>query len=214
MTPTIEQVKEALRLPDFDGLAAHKKMMPAPRPLVRPFELSGSPRIGAVLLLLYCHQDELSIVLTRRRDDLQSHPGQISFPGGRHEAPETLVMTALRETHEEIGVEPDVLTVLGELTPIYILPSDFEVHPFVAWYKNGERPFFHPDPREVAEIVEAPLRLLLDPAIRAEEVWNIRGLEVAVPYFAVGSHKVWGATAMMLSEFLERLRLVGKTGNG
>jgi hypothetical protein len=88
------------------------------------------------------------------------------------------------------------------------MPSDFEVHPFVAWYHNGQRPIFHPAPHEVAEIIEAPLAHLLDPAARREEMWELRGQEFLIPFFALGSHQVWGATAMMMSEFLERLRLV------
>jgi 8-oxo-dGTP pyrophosphatase MutT (NUDIX family) len=120
--------------------------------------------------------------------------------------------TALRETHEEIGIAPQQLTILGELMPIYILPSDFEVHPFVAWHHNRQRPSFRPSLSEVAEIIETPLSHLLDPATRREEPWEIRGRQLTVPFLAVGSHKVWGATAMMLSEFLERMRAVIDSG--
>jgi hypothetical protein len=101
---------------------------------------------------------------------------------------------------------------MGNLTPLYILPSDFEVHPFVAWYDSGQRPLFHPAPHEVAEIIEAPLTHLLDPATRREEIWQLRGRDLLVPFFAVGSHKVWGATAMMMSEFLARVRAVNGSG--
>jgi hypothetical protein len=90
------------------------------------------------------------------------------------------------------------------LTCIYIPPTDFEVHPFVAWYEG--RPIFVPQEREVAEILEVPLSLLLNPETRHEEEWNIRGMIVDVPYYQVGSHKIWGATATMLSELVERLR--------
>ncbi len=98
------------------------------------------------------------------------------------------------------------MTLLGQLTPLYIFPSDFEVHPYVAWYHNGERPSFVANQNEVAELIDTPLRHLLDPANRKEERWTIQGYELAVPFFAIEEHKVWGATAMMLSEFLERLR--------
>jgi len=203
---TIDDIKTALTLSDFDGHAAHLMMAPIPRLNQRPPERSGDVRLGGVLLLLYCLQDELHLILTRRRADLQSHAGQVSFPGGRNEPSETLLDTALRETHEEIGIRPEMLTVLGELTPLYIFPSDFEVHPYVAWFSNGEQPRFIANEDEVAQIIEVPIRLLLDPAARTEEMWTIRGYELLVPFFAVHDEKVWGATAMMLSEFLERLR--------
>jgi 8-oxo-dGTP pyrophosphatase MutT (NUDIX family) len=208
----IRDIKKALNLRDFDGVAAHLKMAPVPRLNRRPTDKSGQARLGGVLLLLYCDQGELYLILTRRRDDLQSHAGQVSFPGGRRESTETLEATALRETHEEIGVRPEAVTILGQLTPLYIFPSDFEVHPYVAWYNDGKRPVFSPSDEEVAEIIEAPVSHLLDPNSRGEEMWNIRGYDLMVPFFEVAGHKVWGATAMMLSEFLDRLRVSGEGG--
>jgi 8-oxo-dGTP pyrophosphatase MutT (NUDIX family) len=170
-------------------------------------ETPGSPRQGGVLILLYEKLGQTHLVLTRRRDDLQSHAGQISFPGGRREADETIQMTAFREAHEEVGVHPGELDFLGRLSSLYIPPSDYEVHPFVAWYKNG-LPIFIPQVTEVAEVLEVPLSLLLDPATRVVEKWELRGFELDVPFYLVGRHKVWGATAMMLSEFLSRLQEV------
>ena len=209
MSPyTLQDVRRALDLPHFDGPAAQSRMMPVDRARRRPPHKPGPPRLGGVLLLLYEPDDELYLVLTRRRDDLESHAGQVSLPGGRREEAETLVATALRETHEEIGVPPTAVTIVGHLSPLYILPSDYEVHPFVAWYQDGKQPIFIPESREVAEIIEVPVRHLLDPATRREEPWQLYGQEIMVPYFAVGEHKVWGATAMMLSELVERLRVV------
>ncbi len=208
MRLTIDDVKEALALADFDGLAAQRKMMPQFRSMVRPKERTGQPRLGSVLALLYCRDEELHVLLTLRREDMNSHAGQVSFPGGRREDGEPYMQTALRETEEEVGVRPSAITVLGQLTPIYILPSDYEVHPFVAWYANGQRPFFHPNDAEVAELLEAPLAHLLDPANRHEEPWDIHGFAMTVPFYDVAGHKVWGATAMILSELLERLRTV------
>ncbi len=208
MTPcTLEQVRAALALPDFDGEAAQLLMAPALRPRQRPAALATPPRLGGVLLLLYGVDHELHLVLTLRPTYEGIHSGQVSCPGGRHEPPETLVTTALRETEEEIGVPPAAVELLGQLTPLYVLPSDYEVHPFVGFHAGG-RPVFAPHTREVAAIIETPLRLLLDPATRAEEEWELRGLRMAVPFFLVGEHKVWGATAMILSEFVERLRAV------
>ena len=212
MTPscTLDDVRAALALPDFDGEAAQLLMAPALRPRQRPAALGTTPRLGGVLLLLYCVDDELHLVLTLRPTYEGIHSGQVSCPGGRHEPPETLVTTALRETEEEIGVPPAAVELLGQLTTLYVLPSDYEVHPFVGFHAGG-RPVFAPHTREVAAIIETPLRLLLDPATRAEEEWNLRGLRMGVPFFLVGEYKVWGATAMILSEFVERLRAVSHT---
>jgi hypothetical protein len=123
--------------------------------------------------------------------------------------------TALRETYEEIGVPPVDVELLGEMTSLYVMPSDFEVHPFVGRYQGAGRPRFVPDTREVAAILETPLRLLLDPATRAEEEMELRGgLRMRVPFFRVGEHRVWGATAMILSEFVERLRYISYLREG
>ncbi|MCP5098442.1 MAG: CoA pyrophosphatase, partial [Chloroflexi bacterium] len=174
----------------------------------RPSSRNGTPRVGGVLLLLYCVENELHFVLTRRRDDLNSHGGQISFPGGRQEPGEPLQTTALRETDEEIGVSPTAVSILGHLTDIYIPPSDFEVHPFVGWYHENGKPTFNPATTEVAEIIEVPLAHLFDPNTRREEPWDFRGHQITIPFFEIEEHKVWGATAIMLSEFVERLRAV------
>ena len=206
MSYTIHDVKQALSLPDFDAVLAQAKMMPEARPRQRPSKLKGKPRLGGVLALFYCQNDELHLVLTRRRDDLNSHAGQISFPGGRKEETETLLMTALRETEEEIGVAPSQVEVVGLLHSLYIPPSDFKVHPFVAWAIDGKRPSFTPNEDEVDEIIEVPLRVLMNPATRQAEPWDFQGHKITVPYYAVAGYKVWGATAMMLSELFERLR--------
>jgi 8-oxo-dGTP pyrophosphatase MutT (NUDIX family) len=213
---SLHTIQSALTLPHFDEpqiRQAQNLMSPRPRLTQRPQSFPGEVRLGGVLILFYRWSGQTYLVLTRRRDDLRTHAGQISFPGGRHEAPETLQETALRETEEEIGIAPDAVKVLGQLTPVYILPSDFEVHPFVGWYENGSgaivRPAFSPDPAEVAEIIEVPLTHLLSPDVRREEPRTISGYQLTIPYFAVGPHKVWGATAVMLSELLERLRLAG-----
>lgn len=205
---TLDDVRKAVQLNDFDVLAAHYQMTPLARINKRPSDMPGQPRIGAVLLLLYCKEGVLHIVLTQRRADLNAHAGQISFPGGRQESTETLQVTALRETHEEIGIPPTAVTILGQLTDIYIPPSDFEVHPFVGWYHHGKRPSFQPSPTEVAQIIETPITHLMQPETRKTGPWQFRGMTLTVPYFDVDGHMVWGATAIMLSEFLARLDTV------
>ncbi|MGH2538513.1 MAG: NUDIX hydrolase [Candidatus Promineifilaceae bacterium] len=192
-----------LARPGLDGPAAQRRMSPVPR-AGRPAEKPGRPRLAAVLVLLYNRARQTHLVLTVRRDDLAYHAGQVSFPGGRREGKESLAQTALREAQEEIGLDPAALTLVGELTPLYIPPTDYEVHPFVAWHPG--RPAFRPQPGEVAGILETPLGLLLNPATRRQERWNVRGVELEVPFYAIEGYQAWGATAMILSELLARLR--------
>lgn len=200
-----ELVRHALNLEGFNSEQAQKLMMPVPRGVRLP-DMPGQPRLGGVLVVLFQKDDQTQLVLTRRRDDLNAHAGQISFPGGRKEGDEPLRTTALREAEEEIGINSEQLEVLGELSPLYIPPTDYEVHPFVAWYTGNLN--FKRQVTEVAEIILVPLKDLLEPANQFEEPWEIRGYQVQVPFYLVDGHKVWGATAMMLSEFLERLRRI------
>lgn len=196
-------IRTALGLPGFDAARAHSAMSPSPRPLARPADKPGNPRIGAVLLVLYEKFSSPHILLIRRHEDLKYHPGQISFPGGRQEPGERLIETALRETMEEVGLQRDTLQVLGTLAPVYISPSDFMVHPFVAWHAG--LPSLKREKSEVAEILETPLGLLLDPSMGCTEIRIMNSRELTVPFYRLGSDKVWGATAMILSELLQRL---------
>jgi 8-oxo-dGTP pyrophosphatase MutT (NUDIX family) len=115
-----------------------------------------------------------------------------------------LQTTALREAQEETGVLPDTLSIIGQLSPLYVPASNFCIYPFVAF--SSVRPVLQPDPIEVAELIEVPLSLLLDPTIRKERTRYLNNYgERLVPYFDVYGHQVWGATAMMLEEFLTLL---------
>jgi 8-oxo-dGTP pyrophosphatase MutT (NUDIX family) len=202
---SLEHVRRALEWSELDVEWAQRQMAPRPRVFRRPPAQEGDAHLGGVLLLLYpTHAaGELSFVLTKRADTLANHRGQISFPGGANEPGETLVETALREVHEELDVSLSPSDVMGELTPMYIFPSDYEVHPFVAYVPS--RPDFKPDPAEVAEVLEMPLKMLLDEATKVVERWTIRGVEMDVPFYQLNGHAVWGATAIMLSEFEQRL---------
>lgn len=203
--PEPETIARLLQGPK-PGLVAQARMAPRPRPGWPPEE-GIAPRQGSVLILLYPHREQLHLVLTRRTETLDEHKGQISLPGGRAEDDETIEQTALREAQEELGVPPEAVEVLGTLTSLYIPPSDFCITPVVGW--TGVRPHWQPDPVEVAEVLEIPLRHLADPATVHEEAWQRGELTMRVPFFLVHGHSVWGATAMVLSEFLAVLQVHG-----
>ena len=202
---TPEAIQSALKGP-LPGLRAQARMAPIPRPL-RPPTPDHQPREGGVLVLLYPGEasGDLHLVLTRRTDTLGNHRGQISFPGGSVDPGDpSTTQTALREACEEIGVCRDDLCLLGDLTPLYIPPSDFCIHPHVAYLPR--RPRLQPDPAEVAEVLEVPVAYFLDDRNVVEEEWVIGDERRWVPFFNVHGHKVWGATAMVLAEFVAVLR--------
>lgn len=200
LPPILAELRLALshQLP---GLAAQLQMAPVYRAeMLRNRVPPPEPREAGVLVLLYPREGRLYFPLTRRTDTVESHKGQISLPGGAREANESLLETALRETCEELCVCPDDWNVIGPLTPLYIPPSGFLISPFVAY--TPTLPPFNPEPIEVAELIETPLDLLLDAATVKQEEWNLRGTRVEVPFFHIFGHKVWGATAMVLSELI------------
>ncbi len=183
------------------GLPVQLSMSPQPRPgTERILDPALDCRRAGVLVLVYPRGNEPCLVLTRRTDAVENHRGQISFPGGSLDAGEDALAAALREGWEELAIPPAQVEVIGALSPLYIPPSGFCVYPTVALARS--RPDFSPNPQEVAEIIEVPLALLLAPTTRQEEWWEIRGATVRVPFYAVGPHKVWGATAMILCELL------------
>jgi len=195
---SIEDIRRALSRP-LPGVAAHIRLTPPYRieQLVQPPPADARP--AGVLIALYPVNGTLHFPLTRRTDDVEMHKGQISLPGGAREDGESLLDTALRETREEIGAAVEASAVIGPLSPVYIPPSGFLITPYVA--ALPQRPAFTVWAGEVAELIEVPLPALFDPDVVRRETWTIRGMQVAVPFFQIGPHKVWGATAMVLSEF-------------
>jgi 8-oxo-dGTP pyrophosphatase MutT (NUDIX family) len=193
------QHRLSLALP---GAAAHEKMASS----IRASNLfrrtpNQKTRQSAVLLLLYPYQGELFLPLILRPDYDGVHAGQVALPGGGYEAYDrNLIRTALREAQEEIGIKASDVRVLGQLTPIFVAASNYQVQPVVGYLPY--RPDFFPDLREVADIIEISLSLLADKGIVGTKEMLVRNVLIQAPYYGVNMHTVWGATAMMLSEFL------------
>ena len=206
---TLEHVHRAVKLNGaFDPASAQEHMAPKPRGVL-PQNRDHPPREAGVLALIYPEPDDgLHVVLTRRTDELRGHSGQISFPGGKRDPQDaSFTATALRETCEELGICDGVaITVLGMLSPFYIPPSHFNVYPTVAL--TEVKPAFRPNPAEVAEVFSFGLHQLLDSRNKHTEYHTYNGTRVRIPYYLVRGHKVWGATAVMLSELEHRLKSV------
>jgi 8-oxo-dGTP pyrophosphatase MutT (NUDIX family) len=166
----------------------------------RSGQFPAESRQAAALLLLYPHVEGAAVALTVRASNLARHPGQISLPGGATDPGETLAAAALREAAEEIGVDPAAVRVLGELTPVHVLVSGFTLHPVVGI--TDRRPDFVRAPDEVEEILEVSLDHLRDASRIRQGIRMRDGVAVEYPYFDLLGHQVWGATAMVLGEFI------------
>jgi 8-oxo-dGTP pyrophosphatase MutT (NUDIX family) len=157
---------------------------------------------AAVLLPMYGHPGRPGLVFTERRLDLRRHAGEISFPGGRQDHPEErLLTTALREAEEEIGLDPAQVDVRGALPPIGTFVTGYKVHPFVGTIPEGL--WFRPNPAEVAAVLQFTLDELHEGFAMRRLVR--RGVPIRTPTYEVGEHMIWGATARILGELLERL---------
>lgn len=192
------RVKLAETLP---GIEAQMRFAPAPpRAGWKAGHFPEDARQAAALLLIYPAADGPAIPLTVRASGLTRHPGQISLPGGAADPGETLAETALREASEEIGVDPATVAVLGELTPVHVLVSGFTLHPVVG--VTHTRPTFRAAPGEVEEILEVSLEHLRDASRIRRGTRTREGIAIEYPYFDLLGHQVWGATAMVLGEFI------------
>jgi 8-oxo-dGTP pyrophosphatase MutT (NUDIX family) len=201
-------LKRALAAP-LPGLDAQLRMAPRFRDGTDPRNGHDGLRHAAALLLLYPHEEQWHVPLTLRGSNLRHHTGQVSLPGGRLDEGESVETGALREAHEEIGVVPADVEVLGQLTPLPVAVSRHLLHPVVG--VAASRPSFVLHEHEVEALIEVPLARLRD----AEVFWEVRSSkrapsgEMDVPCFDVGSTvRVWGATAMVLAEFLAVLEAV------
>lgn len=158
---------------------------------------------------------EARVILTKRPDTMPSHQGEIAFPGGKQEEHDAdLQAAALREAHEEIGLEPDLVEVVAELDSLTTVMGRFVLTPFVGLLPG--QPSVTPDPTEVVSVFDVAISELLDDAVFREELWDIPegvgvtpGRDRPIHFFELEDETVWGATARILTTFLERLTAPG-----
>lgn len=196
----IDDLREKLQAP-LPGAAAHEIMKPIGRDLLP--EAPPHARHAAVMILLFDIDKKWNTLLIRRSDRGEVHGGQISFPGGSLEPKDkTIIDTALRECEEETGVRARDIVVLGQLSGLYVHPSQFWVSPVLGYLPSLQH--YKADEHEVAEIIQVPLELLFDPRIKQERTVKASTPErekLMMPTYSLADDLIiWGATAMILSE--------------
>jgi len=183
---------------NLPGEQAQNKMAPLFRGEISQ---KSNPAQAAVMILMYPADNTTGLVFIKRNSYDGPHSAQVSFPGGaREDCDASLDQTAVRETREELGIEGNI-RLLGPLTQLHIPVSNFIVTPFAGCM--DQRPVFSPDSSEVQYIIESSLDYLLDPSNILSDYWEQQGRSIKAPYYQVEKEKIWGATAMMLCEFLE-----------
>lgn len=174
----------------------------------RILPLDGGKMSSAVLVPLYVAEGHVRVLLTRRSEHVEHHKGQISFPGGAEDASDPdLRFTALRETHEEIGVHPADIEVLGQIDD-FLTISNFRIRPYIGLIEKAPYDFVF-DSIEVAEILEVPFGHLLDPAHTRDEPREVDGRQFTMRSYHWNGHVIYGATALMLRQFIDLLADAG-----
>lgn len=204
----IHNLTEALKnpLPGHSGLPARIE----PNKAFGPISPNDKTRISAVLLSLYPHKGDIYFPLILRPKYDGTHGGQVAFPGGQVELQdENLARTALREAQEEVGIKAIDVGVMGNLSKIFIPPSNFWVTPYIGFLPY--RPDFFPDKREVDKVIEVSLTDLMRHIKIEQRSISVRKYKLKTYGFAIGEQWVWGATALMLYEFLEILKQIKKS---
>jgi 8-oxo-dGTP pyrophosphatase MutT (NUDIX family) len=186
------------------GINAHQRLEPVSRKRYNPFpDPLKPPRESAVLILIFPENGGLSTAFIKRNEYDGVHSGQIAFPGGKMElTDESLSHTAIREAYEEIGITPTDIQVIGYLSSIYIPPSNFNVQPVIGWLPYT--PEFKIDTSEVSMAFSVPLKELFSGNNIHKETISFRdGFNIEVPCYILQNQIIWGATSMILSEFIE-----------
>lgn len=184
-------------LPGRAEVARFQMRPPLPRHYEDP---PPDARPAAVLILLYPHEGRWHVPLTLRPEHLPAHAGQVSLPGGAITPGETSLEAAIREFHEELGGAEEPIRILGPLSPVYVRASNFQIEPWVGAAER--RPAMTPNPEEVAELFELPLRHLLDPVNLGHHAREYEGVSYEAPHFVWPPHRIWGATCRILGQFV------------
>lgn len=165
------------------------------------FEAPGTVPAG-VLVPFVLHSDGWRLVFTRRAEGLRRHKGEISFPGGRVDEGEITRQAALREAHEELGIVPEHVDLVGKLGRVFTAVSNYVIEPWVGIMPLAE---LTPNPAEIAEVIEVPLEVLLSPDVRRTQKFIFGSVVWTNPAFDIGNDTIWGATARILGELMDRL---------
>lgn len=181
------------------GVSSQNIMLITPQNSVKYFIPPDNIVLSAVLILLFPIREDIHFFLTKRTDTVQYHKGQISLPGGAKEEGEELIGTALRETDEEIGISSDSIQIIGQLTPLLVPVTGFQIHPFIGFSEH--KPETATDPMEVESVFSVSIHSLVHQKTHQLEERILRGHLYQVPYYHLNNKKVWGATSMILSEF-------------
>lgn len=213
MTPfnsDIKLLKKQLKKP-LPGISAQLFMSPSSRNQgIKNLKHDAPSRDSGVLVLIYPKNNISHIVFIKRTSSGGPHSGQISFPGGKIEPDDkSLTETALREAEEEVGIRKNDVTVLGSLTNLFIPVSNLVVKPVIGFIDY--RPDFKKQPEEVEQIIEVPLQDFSDGKNKKDNILKFHDIEIVAPSYMVEEHMIWGATAMMMGEFLEVTKQAGIT---
>lgn len=201
-----ENLKEYLSKGNLPGVDAQLKMSPNLRNPHFESQLPNDSTVNAsVLILLFFKEKALKTVLIKRPEYNGAHSGQISFPGGKVEKnDQNIFHTALREANEEIGVNIDSIEIIGSLTTLYVPVSNICIHPIIGF--TNESINYCINIKEVAEIIETNIDTLLDSRNIDKMSFTTNNFKIIAPYYNVKNNKVWGATAMIISEFMEVIK--------
>lgn len=180
-----------------------------------PRDPAETYRLASVLILIYPRAGEDYVVFMRRTDTVEHHKGQISLPGGGHDAADPdAVYTALREAQEELGIDPSLVEVIGTMPDVYARVSSFMITPVIGRLRPeaAEDLVFKPAPEEVAEVIEVPLRLFYDAQAHRVEARTHNDVVYNIHFYSYGPYEVWGVTGRIMHEFTKRYNL-SNTGN-